>query len=246
MPESITANPGAVSLDSAFDALKTYDNGSSRGALVPIDETVVASLNDAATRIALEQRLISALEAGGSSVTCEYICSKLAMIGSDRSVPTLAALLGKPEFATAARNALEAIPGRQATKALRDSLSKVDGLQRIGVINSIGARRDVDSVRSLTKQLKSSEPEIASAAAAALGEIATTAAAKSLRSFLLTAPEAIRLRVDDAMLTCAERLLAAGRKLEAQKLYTLLGSRTQPDHVQLAAARGLKLASQKK
>ncbi len=248
MPQSspTQTKPDAAALDAAFAALKTYDHGSSRGALVPIDDAVMASLDNQATQKQLEQRLVAALKNGGSAVAREYICSKLTMIGSEACVPALAAQLTAPEFATAARNALEAIPGAQATKALRESLPGTEGPQKIGVINSLGARRDADGVRALTGLLKHHDAAIAGAAAAALGDIATTNAAKALRGFQPQVPEGLRLRVADALLTCAERLLAAGKPADAQTLYRLLDSTAHPKHVQHAAARGMELASGKK
>lgn len=248
MPQSSPnqTKPDADALDAAFEALKTYDNGSSRGALVPIDEAIMASLDDRSTQRELEPRLVTALKQGGSAVAREYICAKLTFIASEVSVSALATQLNNAEFATAARNALEAIPGAQATKALRESLSKVAGLQKVGVINSLGARRDADSVRALTGLLKHADAGIAGAAAAALGDIATRNAAKALRAFHPNAAEALRLKVADAILTCAEHLLADGKRADAGKLYQLLTTAAQPKHVQHAAARGLELVSGKK
>lgn len=248
MPQSspTQTKPDAAALDAAFEALKSYDQGSSRGALVPIDEAVMALLDDKAAQKELEQRLATALQHGGSAVAREYICAKLTMIGSEVCVPALAAQLNAPQFANAARNALEAIPGAQATKALRDNLAKTEGAQKIGVINSLGARRDADSVRALTALLKHDDAGVAGAAAAALGDIATTNAAKALREFQPKAPETLRLKVADAILTCAERLLDAGKRADAQTLYQLLATTSQPKHIQRAAARGLELASGRK
>lgn len=245
-----TASPGQPSpkpaaLDAAFEALMIYDQGSSRGALLPIDEAVMKSLDDTEARKELERQLVTALQPGGTVVAREYICSKLALIGSDYSVPALAALLGAPQFATAARTALEAIPDRQATKALRGSLTKVEGLQKVGVINSLGTRRDADSVRALAALVNNSDLEIAGAAAAALGEIASGKSAKVLRTFQPQVPQALRQKVADAMLTCAERLLAAGKRTDAQTLYRMLATTALPSHVQHAAVRGLELASEK-
>lgn len=208
---------------------------------MPIDEAVLAVLDDKAARNELERKLVTALKSGGSAVVREFLCAKLTLIGSEFSVPALAPLLNAPEFATAARNALEAIPGRQAAKALRNSLSNIEGLQKIGVIHSLGARRDADSVRTLTGLLKHADAGIAGAAAAALGDIATSNAAKALRDFQRKSAESLGQKVADAMLTCAERLLATGKQTEAQKLYQLLDTTTQPKHIQHAAARGLKL-----
>ena len=247
MPQStlVPSKPETSALGAAFEALKTYDQGSSRGALLPIDEAVMASLNDKAAQNGLEKQLVTALERGGSAVAREYLCSKLTLIGSEFCVTALAALLTTPEYATAARNALEAIPSRPATKALRDSLPKVDGLQKVGVINSLGARRDAESVRALTSLLKNADPAIAGAAAAALGDVGTDPAANALREFLPKSPEGLRLKVADATLTCAERLLTDGKRAEAEALYRMLASATQPKQVQSAAARGLERASGK-
>lgn len=240
-----SARAEAPALLSAFEALKTYDHGSSRAALLPIDEAVMASLDSATAKKQLEQRLINALKQGGPAASCEYLCSKLTLIGSDAAVPALAALLGDRQTATAARNALEAIPGHKATKALRDSLPKLEGLQQIGVINSLGARRDAESVRALTRLLPSPDAGIAAAAAAALGDIATTRAARALRELQSPAPETLRLKVADAMLCCAERLVEGGKRSEAGRLYQLLASPAQPRHVQQAAVRAVASLSKK-
>jgi HEAT repeat protein len=231
MPQSnpTQTRPDAAALDAAFEALKTYDQGSSRGALMPIDEAVMASLDDKAVQKELEQRLASALQHGGSAVAREYLCSKLTLIGSKVCVPALAAQLATPEYGT----------------ALRDHLARTEGVPKIGVIHSLGARRDAESVRALTALLKHGDTGVVGAATAALGDIATTNAAKALREFQPKAPEELRLRVGDAILTCAERLLEAGKRAEAQTLYQLLATVSQPKHIQHATARGLELASGK-
>ena len=52
--------------------------------------------------------------------------------------------------------------------------------------------------------------------------------------------------IADACLTCAERLLADGKKPEAVRLYKSLNSEDQPKHVRLAATRGVLAAAGKK
>lgn len=234
------SSPDAAALDAAFAALKTYDRGSSRAALLPIDEAVMACADSQSARKDLEQRLAKELACGGSVVAGEYLCSKLMLIGSAHCVPALAARLSDPQLATAVRIALEVLPVRQADKALRDNLSKLDGLLKVGVIQSLGARRDPESVRALTVLLRSQDPQIVSAAAAALGEIATTRAAKVLRDFLPHAPADLLGPVADAALVCAERLFASGRKSEAGALCQSLAGITVPKHIQDAARRGLE------
>lgn len=245
-PATQPSKPAAADLDAAFVALKSYGRGSSRATLLPIDEAVVAALADKAARMELEGRLTTALNYAGSVPAREFVCSKLAMIGNKSCVRTLAAFLDTAEVATAARNALEAIPDRRAAEALRKSLPKLQGLQKIGAINSLGARRDADSVRTLSRLLNDSDVEIAGAAAAALGEIGSTRAAKALRRFHLESPVSLRRQWTNACLVCAERLLAAGKRADAETLYRLLPANAQPRHVQQAFARGLKQASSPK
>jgi HEAT repeat protein len=232
-----------ATLDAAFSALRSYDQGSSRAALLPIDEAVVAALPDPADRLTLETRLLAALSAGGSSVALEYLCAKLTLIGSALAVPALAALLDQPALTTAARNALEAAPHPEATAALRAQLPKLAGLPLLGVVQSLGIRRAAAAVPALAALLASPSPEVSRAAAAALGEIGTPAAAAALRDFSARAPAVVAPALADALLVCAERLLAAGARAAAQSLYQLLATAAQPVHVRLAATRGLTTAS---
>ena len=82
----------------------------------------------------------------------------------------LAPLVLDEELSVHARNALERIPGPESEKALRDALGQAKGRTRIGVINSVAARRDAASTPVLIKIL-GEDPESAAAAAKALGEI---------------------------------------------------------------------------
>jgi HEAT repeat protein len=215
--------PDTEALEQAFVALRTYGPGSGRAALLPLDEEVAGCSGRERTR--LEQRLLTALASCSSVVAREYICAKLVLIGSEASVPPLAGLLADIELSTGARNALQAIPGRAAARALRDSLPKLNGLQKIGAINSLGARRDEDSVRALSELLAEDGLQVKAAAAAALGNIGTVQAAKALQKFWAQAPAASRQTSADAMLVCAEHLMAAGEKTAARRLYELSGSR---------------------
>ena len=145
-------------------------------------------------------------------------------------MPALAALLGDKDLAHAARDALEAMPCPEAVQAIREALPKLAGLQKVGAIQSLGTRRDVPSVAALAGLLADGDRQIAAAAAAALGEIGTLEAADALRK---AAPAAA-----DALLACAERLAADGKKAEAKAIYAALDVPEQPKHVRLAAARG--------
>jgi HEAT repeat protein len=234
-----SVNPAAV--DRAFEALNSYDYGSARASLLPIDDAVRSCVGDAGARPVLERRLAAVLSTKASPVAKEYVCAQLSLMGAAGAVPALAALLPEPALSHAARGALEAMPCLEAVEALRDALPRLSGLLQVGVINSLGARRDARSVPALAALLKDADTQVGAAAAAALGGIGTLEAAKALRAFQPKAPEAMRLAVADACLASAERLSASGKKAAAQALYQALATAQQPKHIQLAAKRGLAL-----
>lgn len=235
-PEARPA-PSTAALDAAFAALARYDRGSGRGALQPIDDAVAAATQDAALRAALETRLVAVLRGPASTVAREFACEKLARIGGPDAVAALATLLADPDLAHAAANTLRAIPGEAASRALRQSLEHLSGLPLVGAIAALGQRRDAASVTALAGFCGHAEERVVTAAAAALGEIGTVAAARKLRAFLARAPQTIRPALADACLVCATHLRQAGEARAVRILLeALLGTPPAP-HVRAAALR---------
>jgi len=235
----------SAAVDKAFEALKTYDWGTDRKTLNPIDEAVVATRGDAAARKGLETRLLAVLNSGASRSAKDFVCRTLKTIGTAESVPALAALLGDKDLSHMARYALERIPAPQAAAAMRDALPKLSGALKVGAIGSLGVRRDAASVGALAGLLGDRDKAIGCATACALGNIGTPEAAKALSAWANKAPEGVKPAIADACLVCAERLLADGKKPEAIALYKSLSGENQPKHVRLAAKRGLLAAAGK-
>jgi hypothetical protein len=226
-------------LDKAFEALKAYEWGTDRNVLKAIDDAVVASHGDADARMYLEKTLAGMLGSDAPQAAKDYMCRQLSLIGTANSVAALAALLPDEKLSHMGRYALERIPDAAAVKAMRDALPNVKGKQKVGVINSLGVRKDADSTGALTGLLSDGDKEIAGAAAAALGAIGTPEAAKALGDFVKKAPDGLKLQAADAYLACAEQRLAAGDNAGAKAIYTALATGDYPKHVKLAATRGL-------
>jgi HEAT repeat protein len=232
-------------VDKAFEALKTYDWGTDRAALDPIDEAVIASRGDAAARKALETRLLDQLKGGVSRSAQDYVLRTLKTIGTAESVPALSAMLPDEDLSHMARYALERIPAPEAAAAMRDALPKLSGALKAGVIGSLGVRRDAAGVAALAGWLGDTDKAVASAAAHALGTIGNQEAGRALGASIKQAPEALKPAIADACLVCSERLLADGKKAEAILIYQSLNSEDQPKDVRLAATRGLLAAAKK-
>ena len=190
-----------------------------------------------------ERQLIAVLESADSPPAEKAItCKKLAVFGSKDAVAALAPLLDDQELISWARIALEAIPGAEADQALRDAMGRLKGRSLIGVINSIGFRRDTGAVAGLTEKLQNQDAEVASAAAVALGKIGNEAATKVLRQSLAGAAQSVRSAVAEGCIYCAERLLAEGEASQAAAIYDEVLAADVPKQRILEATRGAILA----
>ena len=169
----------------------------------------------------------------------------LSLSGGPADVPAAAALLGDAVQSHLARLALEAIPGPEASQALRDALATTSGALKAGVIGSIAVRRDLGAVPALAALLGDADPMVAEAAAAALARLATPEAADALKQALARTDlsPVTRSVFCDGLLGCADALAADGKKDAALALYdSLLDAADTPRTARCAALRGGALA----
>ena len=231
-------------LDQSFELLKDFKVGTDSTVLIPIERAVMEVHGNEPARAALERRLVAYLGSSYSSVTRSFVCRQLALVGSAAAVPAVMPLILDDELSVHARNALEHIPGPEAEKALRDALAQAKGRTRIGVINSVAARRDAASTPVLIRIL-GEDPQSAAAAAKALGEIGTPEAAKALAAARGKGPAVVQQAVVDGTLIGADRLVATGQRSQAIALLEGLTDASQPEHVRLAARRMLSTVTRK-
>ena len=171
-------------------------------------------------------------------------CRELARIGSKDAVATLAALLADEKLSHMARYGLETIPGASVDKALRDAAAKLHGRQLVGVIGSLGVRRDAKAVNALVKLLHDSDNDVAQAAARALGRIGNPPAVKALQDALDGVSAANQLALCEGLLRCAEAAEAKGHREAAMDIYDRLRQVPVPAQVRTAALRGAILTRQ--
>lgn len=189
-----------------------------------------------------EAKLIAVLTSDASQKEKVDACRQLAVIGTKDAVAPLAALLGDEKLSHMACYALEPIPDPAVDEALRDALGKLKGRPLVGVIISLGVRRDAKAVPALGKMLRDSGADVAQAAARALGSIGDSAAAKALQAALPNAPAANQLAFCEGLFRCAEALTAKGQRGEAIAIYDQLRSLKEPHQVRTGAVRGAILA----
>ncbi len=200
---------------------------------------------DNATRTkahAEQQKQITVLLGNVPSAEKAAACKRLAIIGDSEAVPALAALLPDAKLSSWARIALEVIPGPAADEALRAASGTLHGRLLVGVINSLGVRRDPKAVDLLIGRLRDHDNDVAAAAAVALGHIGGERAVAAVRQAVASGPKEVRAAAAEGTILFAERFLAAGNAAEATKLYDEVRAADLPKQLVLDATRGAILA----
>jgi len=182
-------------------------------------------------------KLVAVLTSDADTFAKAKACQRLVLVGDESAVPALAGLLADEKLSAYARDGLEGIPGAASDAALRQALSRLEGERRIGVLGSIGARRDAGAVDAVAKLLGSDDALTAAAAARALGHIATPATADILQKALAEAKPESGAALGNACLICALKLAKQNETEKAVALSDALQNADVPQHVKLAATR---------
>ncbi len=223
--------------------MSTFKLNSTRLALLLC--LAVPPLNAADSRAAgdpQEEKLIAVLKSDASRKEKADACRELARIGTKEAVPALAGLLGDADLSHMARYGLETIPDGSVDQALREALGRVHGRPLVGVIGSLGVRRDAAAVKPLSALLHDADADVAQAAARALGKIATPGAAQAIEAALPQAPEGNQVAFCEGLFRCAEAFAAKHEAKRAIAIYDHVRGLQVAHQVRTAAWRGAVLA----
>ncbi len=186
-----------------------------------------------------EDQLLGVLASQADAAAKCNACRDLRLVGTEKSVPALAALLTDPQISHAARIGLEAMPYPSAGEALRDAAGKTSGATKSGVLDGLGERRDPQAVPLASAALEDGDPMVVAAAATALGKIGASDAVKALAAARPTAQGDAAVKIAAAMIACADRLLRDGKTGEAVAIYRELSQPGVDRTARAAALRGL-------
>ncbi|HUT24035.1 MAG TPA: HEAT repeat domain-containing protein, partial [Sumerlaeia bacterium] len=227
-------------LRESWNEILAYQFGQSRAKLTDLSDYVRDSHASPKARREIARTLAESLSDGKATGDYRsFACRQLAIIGSKREVPALARLLADGEMTDMARFALERIPDSAAGKALRKGLKQTSGKARIGVINSLGVRRDGRAIRAIAPLLNDADSETAQAAAAALGRIGGARATGILMKAWAKGSPSQRARVADPCLACADQFLEAGKAKRAADIFERFYAEGEPVPVRQGALAGL-------
>lgn len=220
--------------------LKAYDWGRSGAPLLAVDAEIrkIAGMPERLAK--LEEALLEVLRSDAPNAARRGVCKSLSLIASERSLPALEAILSGAGTSDMARYVLERMPSGGADAVLRRALAKASGRSRVGIVNSLGNRKDSEAVAELARLLDDPDEPAAQAAACALGKIGGPEAIRALAGQRNSARARVRAESLDAYLLCAGKLAGEGKKGEAAAMYRELSAEGAPSQVRRAAERALR------
>ncbi len=180
-----------------------------------------------------EDLFIQVLKLEGDSQEFRYIkmiaAKRLSVYGTEKSIPALIAMLSHPEMGYYSRYALEPMPLDAVDEALREATKTQKGMNLVGVLTTIGVRRDAGAVPFIAPLLADDDPEVVKAAYAAYGYIGTPECAEILKKAVGDFKPENEKAVCDAALGCANLLVDAGDLDAALSVYdAVIDSKARP------------------
>ena len=168
---------------------------------------------------------------------------QLEKVGKADCVPDLGGLLEDrdPQVREAARRALQNMPVPAAGLALREALRRATAPEmQVALINALAARGETVALAVMLDLVNSEQPEVASAALAAVGDLGGVSEVAVLGALLDDADTARRAPAADVIVRIADRLAKAGEGRGAMPaLWKISGDPVLPAAVRGAALRVL-------
>ncbi len=236
---ALTTDAGAV--EDPFSTVVHQEFGFSRLSQATIEAGIRNS--SPAHHGAIEERLIEILDNPESTYAArQFVCRMLRRIGPDRSLPHLTRMLLDEELTDDARYAMQGHDSPEIDAILRGALDQLEGPALIGVIGTIGQRRDRSAVTRLVSLTGQGDTRLTRACVTSLGRIGGSQAQEAL--FGLELPRELEPLRQDALLRCADNLVNEGAITEATAMYRRMTTDEFPVPVRIASWRGLVLSQQ--
>ena len=220
-----------------------YEYGDSRSWLQEYQDLMIEVYNIPEIHDKVERLMIKVLKSNASNDGKLLICKYLGTIGGNSSLPVLRKMLFTPSSSNMALIALTSIPGEEASKTLIGALENNEGEALIGIINTLGLRRDPKANQPLNGFISSEDQHVANASIHALGTIGGEQASQILQEAFVSTTNTRKWKIAEAWIKSVESLEPAQRKLSYQ---TVLDSNPPLSLKYVAFKENLKLVPEDK
>lgn len=218
---------------------KNYDYGQDRTPQTCLDNYLLNCLCMPDQLLKVEKQFLDFLKSDATLASKDFIFRELRVIGTKQSAQVLGDMLCDPNTSDMARYALEAIKGKEVDSKFRQALNKTQGKTKIGIINSIGKRKDSAAVKDLAKLIYNNDSQIASASVWALAHIGDNSSVKALSDAAGKVKDPLLTEVYNAYLYAGDELLKNNNKSKAVIVYKSIYDSSAPENIRAAALLSL-------
>ena len=214
-----------------YQAIIKRDFGTNVAELAAIDKGIGETAPAQYGKI--EAKLLAVLEAPEATMPAkQYVCQSLRVVGSPKCVPAVAKLLADEKLSHVARQVFLGLNDPAVADALQKALGQTTGNLRIGIVNTIGDRRDAQSLAALATLLAGNDEATSRVVLNAIGKIGGASAADLLDKTKVADP--LKDAWAHAYLKTAQSL-AASDAARSAKMYQALLDGDYPMPVRAAA-----------
>ncbi len=225
-------------IDRMLADLAGYKYQDSRETLAEVDSFTNLFAHNTEMLAHLEQKFIDYLNSDATLDSKQFICKKLALIGTKASVKTLGKMLTKQETSDMALMAIEQIDDPSVDELLVRSVKKTSGNIQAGIINTIGKRKDAKAVKVLSRLVNSNDAQVQASAITALGKIADSKALGVLEKNVGALTGGAQMLAYDSYLKCVDKI-AKTEISKAFGLYEKIYNSDAPSTARVVALNGM-------
>ncbi len=245
---SISISNPAISVNQsdikqAVDAVKTLDFGQSAKSHRDINRYINETHNNPDMRLYLEQQIAEALRDDGTTLAAtKFFCRKLAVIGTDASIPALSELLKDENTVEYACFALKNNPFPNVNDALILALESLPGKSKVPVIHLLGERHSenpTQTLKAISEFIQHNNKEVVTASISALGNLGTPDCMALLSAIRKVKLSEYEFELSNAYLQCALQLIKDNKIDQAVKILTELHDENEPNVIQRGARHNL-------
>ena len=153
-----------------YQAIIQRDFGTASNELIAVEKEIADTRPEQYAPI--EARLIAVLEAPGATLPGkQFACQMLRTVGSAQCVPAVSRLLTDEKLSHVARQVFQDLRDPAVDEALRQALARTQGDLRLGIVHTLGDRRNRSSLEAISALAAGADEATARAALNALGKI---------------------------------------------------------------------------
>ncbi len=230
----------AAELDAAFAGLRGWSGGKETASIAAVRGYVERATKIYEVRVDAERRLVGVIESKDAAKPAKlFAAEQLYRLADEDTIPAFERMLAQPDTWDLACTGLEIIKHPKAETVLVHAAENAKGDRLIGILTTLGNRRDPAGVSTLRAQADEGDARTTEAALTALGKIPGKESMQALDWCRKNLSRKMRPAATQAYLQCGRTSLERGDTATAIALFEALLLDFETAEVQAEGLRGL-------